>query len=437
MDTDLHELLNEYYQLPKKGYISEKIINGKKYHYFQYLENGKLISKYIKKDEYSAIKRQIERRKELESIIKKYEDNTKNISIPTNNSNNLSGYLMMADTKIAEFKNGVLISSNEKLLPYLIKRTRSLTTFLESRAIDTGRTNSRLLRKALGIRETEKSKIVLYAHGASITDNYWFKTKGSKLKYKDISFDNDFYSELALEGKLNLFPRKPKLTPQLTLGGSYEKCWKKEDNEWWLYKKGNKNEIFSELFCSKLAYVLGIPSAQYEHVNTTIRTKNFAKEYNYEPVLAIAGDDDNYDNVFNSLNSLSSDLAKSYIKLVWFDCIVKNVDRHNENCGFLRDKKNGKIVSLAPNFDNNLALISMNEKLDLDVKKDGFIKMFMDFISNNEIAKEYYIKMIMPKLTKEMIVDCLESIDIKKDDEMIIKYILNRYELLKSFKINL
>lgn len=434
MNTDLYKLLEEYNSLPKKGYIAEKTINGKKYFYLQYLENGKVISKYIKKDELEAVRKQIERRKELEKEIKKAQESAKNLSKLSINSNSLTGYLMMANEKIAEFKDGVMISSNEELLPYVIKRTHSIETFLNSRAIDTGRTNSRLLKKVLGINENEKSKIALYAYGASITDNYWFKTKRSKLNYKDISFDNDFYSELALNGKLSVFPKEAKLTPQLTLGGSYEKCWRKENNEWWLYKKGSQNEIYSELLCSKLAKKLNIPTAEYEYANDVIITKNFAVDVNYEPVLAIAGDDDSYDNVFNCLDNLSSDLAKSFIKLIWFDSLVNNVDRHNENCGFLRDRKTGKIISLAPNFDNNLALISLNENLDLNVKKDGFINHFRSFISNNKKAKEYYLKMSFPVLTEKMIRNCIGEIEIQKDTDTIVKYLLNRYETLVNIK---
>lgn len=434
MNSDFYKVLEEYNSLPKKGYIAEKTISGKTYYYLQYFENGKVVSKYIKKVGLEAVKKQIERRKELEKIIKKAQDTAKNLSKPTTNSKNLTGYLMMGDERIAEIMNGVIVSSKEELLPYLIKRTRNIETFLSSRAIDTGRTNSRLLKKALGITENEKSKIALYAYGASITDNYWFKTKGSKLKYSDISFDNDFYSELALEGKLSVFPKEAKLTPQLTLGGSYEKCWRKENNEWWLYKKGNENEIYSELLCSKLAKKLNIPTAEYEYANNVIKTKNFANNVNYEPVLSIAGDDDSYDNVFNCLDNISSDLAKSYIKLIWFDSLVNNVDRHNENCGFLRDRKTGRIIALAPNFDNNLALISLNENLNLDVKKDGFIKQFRDFISNNDKAKQYFFEINFPVLTKIMIMDCINEIKIKKDNETIVKYLLNRYEILMNIK---
>ena len=163
-----------------------------------------------------------------------------------------------------------------------------------------------------------------------------------------------------------------------------------------------------------------------------IKTLNFADKYNFEPISSIASDDDSFENVFNSIVEINDEIAKQYLLLVWFDCLVNNVDRHNENCGLLRDKKNGKIISLAPNFDNNVALISRSEVLNLNAKDDGLIKMFAKFIKNNKTAYELYREIKLPKLTKQIIHDCFKQIDIKKDKELIMSFLLNRYkELLK------
>ena len=51
------------------GYISKKNINGNLYHYRQWTENGKVKSKFIKKDELETVVSQIARRKELEKDI--------------------------------------------------------------------------------------------------------------------------------------------------------------------------------------------------------------------------------------------------------------------------------------------------------------------------------------------------------------------------------
>lgn len=429
--TKISEIVNELNNLPD-GYISYKTIKNKKYSYFQYVENGRLKSKYINKNELQSLIEKLDKRKKLEAQLKQIQTSGKNLPHLADNTKNLTGSIMMRDDIVASFDNGQLISLNEKLCPLLIKKTHNLTRFLASRAIDKTRTNARLLKKALQIKEKEDEFIALYSYGATITDNYWFKPKHSKLKYRDISFDGDFYSDLALTGELIVYPKTPKLTPQLTTPGSYEKCWKKINDKWWLYKKGNDNEIFSELFCSKLANKLNISSAIYEHDGKYIKTLNFADKYNFEPMSSIALDDDSYENVFDSLMRINKEYAKQYLLLVWFDCLVNNVDRHNENCGLLRNKKNGEIISLAPNFDNNLALISRSEILNVNAKNDGFISVFIKFLKNNTQAYNLYKEIKLPKVTKEIVQECFNQIDIKVNEKMIMDYILNRYDVLRK-----
>ena len=44
--------------------------------------------------------------------------------------------------------------------------------------------------------------------------------------------------------------------------------------------------------------------------------------------------------------------------MIFLDTIVANPDRHTNNFGLLRDTNTGMLMSLAPNFDNNMALIA-------------------------------------------------------------------------------
>lgn len=65
----LYEKLKQELDTLPLGYISQKTINGKVQHYLQWRENGKLKSKYIRKDDLETVKEQIARRKEIEPII--------------------------------------------------------------------------------------------------------------------------------------------------------------------------------------------------------------------------------------------------------------------------------------------------------------------------------------------------------------------------------
>lgn len=432
---DIKELYQKLNELPS-GYISIKNISNKDYYYLKYYENGKQKSKYIKANDIELIRKQLKERKQIETEIKEYEKNRKKITLLSKNAISLTGSVMLGDEKVATYKQGQLLYKNEKLCPLIIKRTNNVSLFLKGRVIDFNRTNSRLLRKVLNINSESEEQVSLHVYGAVITDNYWFKPSGSKLKYKDISFDNDYYSDLALKGELAFFPKLSIRSPQITTIGSFEKCWKKINNEWWLYKSGTNEQYFSEIFCSLLAKELGIPTVIYEYDDGFIRTKNFASKYNFDPMIGLMGDEENYNEIFESLFSIKHSLAQQYLLLSFFDCLVNNIDRHNENLGFLRDKKTGKIISLAPNFDNNLALLGYDKKLIVKPNKDGMINLFIKFIKKNENAYEMYKKLDINRLNKKIIRECMSKTPVELDGYDVENYIIKRYEYLVSFKNN-
>ena len=67
--ADINELEEQIAKLPI-GYITEKVINEKKYYCQQWKENGKLKSRYISEEEANTLKPQIEERKKLQKELK-------------------------------------------------------------------------------------------------------------------------------------------------------------------------------------------------------------------------------------------------------------------------------------------------------------------------------------------------------------------------------
>lgn len=428
--SSLSELLKEKKALPS-GNVYVKKINGKKYHYHQYFEDGKRHTKIIPDDQVADFIQQIVRRIELEGQIKEKLTKEKIIKL-SKNATNLTGFVMSGNKPVAEFSNGNLVSINNQLAPLSIRRTHSLEKFLSLRVIDMSRTNARLLKRALNISVDEDYKIALYAYALSITDNFWFKPKHSKIKYHDLTIRSDSYSDIALKGDTNYFPCENHLTPELTTTGSFEKGWKLCDDCWWLYKSGNNKQIFSELFCYHFAELTGIKTAKYELDDKYIRSQNFADKYNFEPMAALADNNDNYEYAFALLYQISPIIAKDYLKLMLFDATVFNIDRHNENYGLLRDKNTGEIISLAPNFDNNLALISNDDTLN-SPKQDGLIKLFLKFVNSNPIAKDLLQNVEWKEITKKDVENIIKQIPIhiEKENDLVTK-ILNRYNYLIS-----
>lgn len=235
---------------------------------------------------------------------------------------NITGMLMLEDREIAAVKNGEIVSCDEQMLPLYIRRTGNIEKWLASRAIDEHRVNSRLLKKALRIKAADDVETVLSVNAATITDRYWFKPEGAELSYADVLFRENYFDNLALYGDPDGFSQKPSKTPELTNIGSFEKCWRLIDGEWWMYKSGNENEYFSELFICRLGESLGFPMAHYELDGSYIKSRNFTGETgcNFEPMAALTEDDD-YSNCFDIICEMSEEFAMQYLRIIWMDTV--------------------------------------------------------------------------------------------------------------------
>lgn len=429
------EILNRLESLPK-GYLSRKTIHGSPRFYLQWREGSKIKSRYVPEKELPDLQSQLKERKRLEKELASLPTEKVSFLAPISRSaSEFTGDVMEQNEKVASFDHGELTFLNEKKAPLVIIRSKRIEPWLQGRCIDTHRPNSRLLRKALRIHSEQEEEIVLRAHAACSTDDYWFRPKHSKLKYDDVSFFSDRYAKIALSGDFELAPERAELSPELTATGSYEKCWKNLGGTWTMVKTGSEAARFSEWFASKLAPLLRLPSAEYRLVGDKILTPNFASKVNLESLSALAGDDDSYENVFPILFSLRKDIAESYLRLCYFDCLVNNVDRHNENVGLLRSRETGEILSLAPNFDDNLCLLAVEGyPHDISRKKDGLISLFEEFLKENRDAASLFASLQIPLISKEEILGLLKASPIHVDEETLVAFLLNGQERLRKIQ---
>lgn len=346
----------------------------------------------------------------------------------------INGEILSRDRVVATVKGSWVDVKDDKLAPLFFSKCRDIETWLKSRAIDEHRTNSRLLKKALRLQKKDDVSTTLAANAVTITDTYWFRKEGSDLTWDDVRFKENCFDELALTGHPDGFNQEVSNTPELTNIGSYEKCWKLIDNQWWLYKNQTNEEIFSELFVCELGKKIGFSMAHYEMDDKYIRTVDFTEnaKYNLEPMRAIIGDNEDYSDNFNALNSIHPDLAADYIKIIYLDTLCLNIDRHTENYGFLTSPDTGEIINLAPNFDNNISLISRGYPKDISRQTDGIIKLFKDFIYENKVAAGVVHNLKIPDVTPEMIDECMNNIPIEADREYIKEFILNGQSIIKE-----
>ncbi len=332
-----------------------------------------------------------------------------------------TGYVMSADRQVVRIENGLVKSIDKQFAPLHFINGKDFTSWLEDRAIDSHRANSRLLKKVLRLANRDDASTSLAVNAVTITDNYWFKSDDENLTWEKVKFNENVFDKLALKGDPDSFNTTPSRTPELTNIGSFEKCWRLIDGKWWMYKSGNSNQIFSELFICNLGQALGFNMAHYEYEDGYVKTKDFTDgKVNFEPICSVMGDNEDYSDNFD------------YLKMLYLDSVCYNMDRHMNNYGLLRSIETGEIISLAPNYDNNIALIANGYPSDVSREKDGLLKFFFEFLEKNNKAKELFKILDIPVIAKEMIMDCIGRIPVKVDSEFVINFILNGQKRIKG-----
>ena len=344
-------------------------------------------------------------------------------------------YIMSGDKVVGRWENEVLALDDTILAPMYLACTGNVLKWLETRAIDYHRANSRLLKKALRLAEKDDISTVISVNAATITDNYWIKPFGSPLTYKDVRFDNDYFAKLALNGDYDSFSKaassRTSITPELTNTGSFEKCWRLVNGEWLMVKSADHNQQFSEIFIYELGKQLGFSMSEYVRGQKNVMTPDFTGNgtYNFEPAFSFMGDNEDYIAVVKKLREVAPHSIIDYVRMVFLDTIVANPDRHTFNFGLLRDPKSGEVVSLAPNFDNNMALISRGYPTSALRKNDMLVKCFNELIEFDSALKQY-----VPSLSENDIKEALAKTGMRVRTGFIICFIINAYKQIDIAK---
>ena len=298
-------------------------------------------------------------------------------------------YIMSKDRIAAQFIDGNYITVDESLEPLFLRRSKDFYGWLKERSIDSHRTNSRLLKRMLRLSDKTDEEVVLNVHAVTVTDTYWVKPTDSDLSYDDVRFKDNIFDMVALKGDSSGFDLPRTATPELTNIGSFEKCWKRYGNRWYMLKRGNINEMFSEVFISKLGALLGYNMAEYTYSKEfdAVKTRDFTDgKVNFEDAYGIVGNaEEDFMKNYTAFREISEEAARDYANMLYLDALCMNFDRHIHNYGILRDADSGKILGLAPNFDNNNALL-VNPAVHKGEVVKGFISMYAEFFENENVT---------------------------------------------------
>lgn len=251
----------------------------------------------------------------------------------------------------------------------------NITDWIDRRTSPIGRANINMLLKLAGIRD--KIEYLRVTHCISLTDTLWVRELGSNITWDKINPYKNKLSRIIADIVLNNNYRgigdyrSP--SPQYTLDGSADKCWKRENNTIYLYKTTGErwsgivgNRPYCEYYACQVARQLIGDSSDYVRYGIKVSkthegyNKAYVKcpiftseQYGYLPI-----DESKYWKYsFNTLDRIID--AKSRIilrEMLVLDSIILNHDRHGGNYGFLFNNDTYRIVGMAPIFDNDCSL---------------------------------------------------------------------------------
>ena len=137
------------------------------------------------------------------------------------------------------------------------------------------------------------------------------------------------------------------------------------------------------------------------------------------------GDNEDYFDVVKALERICPKAIPDYIRMIFMDTICANPDRHTNNFGLLRDTKTGELIGFAPNYDNNMALISRGYP-----SKPGARDMLISLF--NELMEEYpNYKSYIPEVIESIVRKVLDKLNMKVKTQIVVDLVLGRYNLIK------
>lgn len=275
--------------------------------------------------------------------------------------------------------------------------SRLLLSWNEMRSIPRERQNIEQIERALGCTVSEakiKSMIV------SLTDCYWLADEGNRLLWNDVNYHtNGFSSDLAdLLWNKNMKVINYNL-PDLTTDGALKKVWVSLDGIPTLIKFGDlginsngKNLLSAnEVIASKVAELMNMEHVLYTPIK--IESKNeiacacgcFIQNENHEFVNALQLLKDNKNTGGVNLYNIFKDIGmkEEVDRMILFDHILHNIDRHEKNFGIIRDAETLETIKFAPIFDSGSCLgwnrkddgVNMNDMKPFSANRQNQLNM--------------------------------------------------------------
>ncbi len=282
-------------------------------------------------------------------------------------------------------------------------------TFVSQRQAPKHRTHINQIMRQAGCDHLEGYLEITKA--LSLNDTFWVKPISSNLTWDDVSlYGNDFdetIAKLAFEGGEYVSSFSP-TSPEFSTDGMYAKCWIREDDNIYLVKTGSEQhglEPYSEYLASRLAPHICHESVQYTldtyHNRLVSKCGLFTNEsIGFVSALKLLDHKRIKETAYLLDFFQKNGCEDAFRRMIVFDALIVNNDRHPGNYGFLVDNHTQEILGMAPIFDQNRSLAYNVPTLDdntlLQYLKNEVPRIGSDF---NQIAH----KMLTPELKSDLL----------------------------------
>lgn len=287
-------------------------------------------------------------------------------------------YLLNKDELIASFHidsltDSIVIDKEFVELPFWIDNLR---IFVTNRRAPKNRENIDFLLKESGC-DTLQGYLDI-THALSLVDTFWVKPFDSELSWEKVSLYthpfNETIAKTAFEGGLH-GRHLADTSPEYGTDGSFAKCWIRENGTIRLLKRGSSGarnaglEPYSEYYAGQL-----IKAFTDDYISYDLRTHNSrmcsvcdiftSEEYGFLPYAAVDSKNTDHIAVLDTMEQFG--LREKTALMFVIDAVILNEDRHKNNFGFIVDNRKQEIVSMAPLFDHNIALLPYAEQEDFE-----------------------------------------------------------------------
>ena len=258
------------------------------------------------------------------------------------------------------------------ILVHLTLTDEGIIKWLKKRVIPKNRAFVDEILKTLGLSVNNIKGIIDVCMGLSLNDSYWVVPEGFNGSFKDYNlYENRFSKTLSLVAYTGVGQSQEAFStsPELTTQGMLRKAWRFiEGDGIYLYKGGTEGgantgkEPYSEYYASQIAEKMGLYAVSYELENWKNILASKCKLFTdidtaYVPIGKIVKSG-GIPACLKYYENISKEAVESFKSMLVFDSVIYNEDRHFGNFGILRDNKSGRVIGMAPTFDNGLSLFN-------------------------------------------------------------------------------